>query len=62
MLAVIGPDAVKSEACQAEREYAFSVCKAVTPLLRKGEYLDLHARVHQKGGIGDCAALSRVPQ
>ena len=38
VIAVIGPAATKSEACQAEREYAFDRGKVVTAVLRIGDY------------------------
>ena len=38
IIAVMGPAAIKSEACQAEREYAFGKGKVLTAVLRLGEY------------------------
>jgi len=41
VIAVVGPAWLKSEACQAERDYAFKTGKVVTPILRVGNYKDL---------------------
>jgi hypothetical protein len=41
VITVIGPGAIKSDACQAERQYAFERGKVVTAILRLGDYKSL---------------------
>ena len=38
VIAVIGPQSIRSEACKAERAFAFNAGKVVTAILCKGEY------------------------
>lgn len=45
VVAVIGPEALKSEACQAERDYAFDKGKVFTAILRPGDYKSLPPQV-----------------
>jgi hypothetical protein len=45
VIAVIGPGSLVSEACNAERAFAFSVGKIVTAILRFGEYSTVPAEV-----------------
>jgi hypothetical protein len=38
VIAVMGPEALTSEACRAERAFASNVCKVVTAILCQGDY------------------------
>ena len=47
VIAVMGPEAIVSEACQAERAFAFNAGKVVTAILRLGDYKELPAQLSQ---------------
>jgi hypothetical protein len=47
VVAVMGPAAITSEACRAERAFAFSVGKVVTAILRLGDYKMLPPELSQ---------------
>jgi hypothetical protein len=47
VIAVMGPEAITSDPCQAERAFAFSAGKVVTAILRKGNYSMLPPEISQ---------------
>jgi hypothetical protein len=47
VIAVMGPAAITSEACRAERAFAFSLGKVVTAILRRGDYKMLPPELSQ---------------
>jgi hypothetical protein len=38
LILIVGPDAVQSDYVRAEWQYALSICKAINPALRRGDY------------------------
>jgi hypothetical protein len=45
VIAVMGPEAITSDACRAERAFASSAGKVVTAILRLGDYKTLPAEL-----------------
>ncbi len=60
MLAVIGPRALESEYVRYEWEHALLFGRAVTPILRVGEYDDLAKGVYVRDALGLAEDLSRL--